>query len=123
MQGSPDDGSVGNAGKRVEGFFIEYKPDEDGEVSGRINKDRVEPVLLAIRPGGIGHDMPEAGAHPVHLDYSLPVDGDLPPRVEDHAFRAVGDLEDLLSTHWPYLFYLMQYINVITSVIQVNRAH
>jgi hypothetical protein len=82
--------------KRMEGFLIENEPDEDGQVSGGVYEDRVEPVLLAIRPGPVGHEMPGAGAREVDLDHGLPVYRDLPPGLEDDAPRVIRDLEDLL---------------------------
>ena len=102
-------------------FFIEDEPDQDGKVSGRVHEYRVEPVLLAVRPGFLAHEMPGACAGPVHLDRGLPIDVDLPPGVEDDTLRVFRDLKQVLLAHWPYLFYFIRYINLIpSSMTRVN---
>ena len=97
--------SAGNARKGFEGDFIEDEPDQDGEVSGRVHEYRVEPVLLAVRDGPVAHELPGACARSVNLGNRLPIDVDLPSRIEDNATGVLRDLEQVLLAHRPYLFY------------------
>jgi len=107
--------SARNARKRLKGGFIENEPDQDGKVSGRIHEYRVEPVLLAVRPGPVAHELLSACAISVDLDNGLPIDVDLPPGIEDNAIRGIRDLKYVLLAHWLYIFYRRRYINLITS--------